>query len=107
MIKKIISYIILMAMLSIQSVAITQQELGEQIQRAYMNLQRAELKLKLRAPHLADFWMKEFTNEDGHQAELELRRLYPKEYNEYVSAKIDLDDLLYTQFLMFANGGIK
>jgi hypothetical protein len=107
MIKKIISYVILMAMLSIQSVAITQQELGEQIQRAYMNLQRAELKLKLRAPHLADFWMKEFTNEDGHQAELELRRMYPKEYHEYVSAKIDLDDLLYTQFLMFANGGIK
>lgn len=107
MIKKIISYVILMAMLSIQSVAITQQELDEQIQRAYMNLQRAELKLKLRAPRLADFWMKEFTNEEGHQAELELRRMYPKEYNEYVSAKIDLDDLLYTQFLMFANGGIK
>lgn len=107
MIKKIISYIILMAMLSIQSVAITQQELDEQIQRAYMNLQRAELRLKLRAPRLADFWMKEFTNEEGHTAGLELRRLYPKEYNEYVSAKIDLDDLLYTQFLMFANGGIK
>lgn len=107
MIKKIISYIILMAMLSIQATALTPQELQEQIQIAYSNLQKAELRLKLRAPHLADFWMKEFTNEDGHQAELELRRLYPKEYNEYLSAKIDLDDLLYTQFLMFANGGIK
>lgn len=107
MIKKIISCIVLMAMLSIQSVAMTQQELDEQIQRAYNDLQRAELRLKLRAPRLADFWMKEFTNEEGHAAGLELRRLYPKEYNEYVSAKIDLDDLLYTQFLMFANGGIK
>lgn len=112
MFKKIMLFILLSAQLLILSAqcpaeAITPEEIHEQIQRAYENLQRAELRLKLRAPHLADFWMKEFTNEDGHQAELELRRLYPKEYNEYVSAKIDLDDLLYTQFLMFANGGIK
>lgn len=83
--------------------AITPEELHEQIKQAYIEVKQAELRLKLKAPHLTEFWIRENTNEEGHKAELEIRLLYPKEYMEYISAKIDLDDLLYTQFLMFAN----
>lgn len=84
--------------------AITPTELQEQIQRALETIRQAELKLRLRAPHLTDIWIKEKTNDEGHAAELELRRLYPKEYMDYIVARSDLDDLLYTQYLIFANG---
>ena len=84
--------------------SITPDELHEQIKQAYIDVKQAELRLKLKAPHLTEFWIRENTNEEGHKAELELRRLYPKEYMDYITAKIDLDDLLYTQYLMFANG---
>ena len=84
--------------------AITPEELHEQIKYAYNLVKHTELVLMLRAPRLTELWLREKTNDEGHEAEIELRRLYPQEYMDYVSAKVDLDDLLYTQFLMFANG---
>lgn len=84
--------------------AMTPEELNKQIKDAFITLQQAELKLKLRAPRLADFWIRERTNDEGHAAEMEIRRLFPKEYKEYIDARSDLDDLLYTQYLMFVNG---
>lgn len=84
--------------------AITPEEINEQIRYAYNLVKHTELVLMLRAPRLTELWLREKTNDEGHEAEIELRRLYPQEYMDYVSAKVDLDDLLYTQFLMFANG---
>ena len=103
MLKKIIGFLVFFWLLSVQVLAITPQELDEQIHHAQDNLQRAELQLRLRAPNLSELWLKEFTNDDGHDAEVEIRRLFPKEYMDYITAKIDLDDLLYTQYLMFVN----
>ena len=87
--------------------AITPAEVQEQIQRALETIKQAELKLRLRAPHLTDIWIREKTNDEGHAAEVELRRLYPKEYMDYIVARSDLDDLLYTQYLIFVNGKAK
>ena len=84
--------------------AMTPAEVQEQIQRALEVVKRAEMKLRLRAPRLTDIWIKEKTNDEGHAAEVELRRLYPQEYMEYIAARANLDDLLYTQYLIFANG---
>lgn len=84
--------------------SITPEELEKKISHAQTVFDAAELKLKLRAPRLTDFWLREKTNEEGHKAELEIRRLHPKEYMDYITAKIDLDDLLYTQYLIFVNG---
>ena len=84
--------------------AITPEEIHQQIQDAIEILRQTELKLKLRAPRLAEIWITERTNDEGHAAEVELRRLYPKEYMDYIVAQSNLDDLLYTQYLIFANG---
>lgn len=105
-IKKIFSYLIVVAILICfgGATAITPEEIKEQIKYAVENLNQCELKLKLRAPRLTEIWITEKTNDEGHAAEVELRRLYPKEYMDYIVARSDLDDLLYTQYLIFANG---
>lgn len=84
--------------------AITPQEIHEQIQYAIILLRQAEQRLKLRNPELTNTFIMERTNDDGHDAEVELRRLYPAEYMEYIDAKSNLDSLLYTQYLIFVNG---
>ena len=84
--------------------AITPQEIHEQIQYAIILLRKAERRLKLKNPELTNTFIKERTNDDGHDAEVELRRLYPAEYMAYIEAKSNLDSLLYTQYLIFANG---
>lgn len=109
MFKKIMLLILLSAQLLILSTqcpaeAITPEEIHEQIKYAIVLLRQAEHRLRLKNPELTNTFIKERTNDDGHDAEVTLRRLYPKEYTEYIAAKSILDDLLYTQYLMFANG---
>ena len=84
--------------------AITPEEIHEQIRYAIVLVRQAEQRLRLKNPELTNTFIKERTNDEGHDAEVTLRRLYPKEYTEYIAAKSILDDLLYTQYLMFANG---
>jgi len=84
--------------------AITPEEIHEQIRYAIVLVRQAEQRLRLKNPELTNTFIKERTNDEGHEAETTLRRLYPKEYTEYIAAKSILDDLLYTQYLMFANG---
>lgn len=84
--------------------AITPEELHEQIKYAIVLVRQAEQRLRLKNPELTNTFIKERTNDEGHDAEVTIRRLYPKEYTEYIAAKSILDDLLYTQYLMFVNG---
>lgn len=84
--------------------AITPEELHEQIRYAIVLVRQAEQRLRLKNPELTNSFIKERTNDEGHEAEIMLRRLYPKEYMEYLEAHSNLDSLLYTQYLMFANG---
>ena len=84
--------------------AITPEEIHEQIKYAIVLLRQAEQRLRLKNPELTNTFIKERTNDDGHDAEVMLRNLFPKEYSEYITARSVLDDLLYTQYLMFANG---
>lgn len=112
MFKKIILFIFLSAQLIVLSAqcpaeAITPEEIHEQIRYAIVLVRQAEQRLRLKNPELTNTFIKERTNDDGHDAEVMLRNLFPREYAEYIDAKSVLDDLLYTQFLMFANGGIK
>lgn len=109
MFKKIILFVLLTAQLITLSAqctvkAITPEEIHEQIRYAIVLLRQAEQRLRLKNPELTNTFILERTNDDGHDAEVMLRRLYPKEYSEYINAKSTLDDLLYTQYLMFANG---
>lgn len=104
MAKRLLAVIVVILMCIGGAKALTPEELHQQIQYALEGVRQAELKLKQKAPRLADIWIKEKTNEEGHKAEVTLRQLYPKEYMEYLIARSNLDDLLYTQFLMFANG---
>jgi hypothetical protein len=104
MLKKILALVAVLFMCCGGASAITPEEIHEQIQYAVEIVRQAELRLKRLAPRLTDIWITERTNDEGHAAEVELRRLYPKEYMEYIVARSNLDDLLYTQYLMFANG---
>lgn len=104
MIKKILYSLILFLLCSWSVIAITPQEIQEQIKYALEIVRQAELRLKELNPELTNIWITERTNEEGHDADITLRRLYPKEYNEYIAAKSILDDLLYTQYLIFVNG---
>lgn len=108
MFKKIMLFILLSAQLLIISAqcpaeSITPEEIHEQIKYAIVLVRQAEQRLRLKNPELTNTFILERTNDDGHDAEVMLRRLYPKEYSEYINAKSALDDLLYTQYLMFAN----
>lgn len=104
MFKKIISCILFSVMLSSQVLSITPEEIHEQIRYAIVLLRQAEQRLRLKNPELTNTFIIESTNDEGHDAEVMLRGLYPKEYMEYIEAKSNLDSLLYTQYLMFANG---
>lgn len=104
MIRKIFISLLSFILSSWSVSAITPQEIQEQIKYALQILRQAELKLKELDPTLAHLLFTERTNEDGHDAEVTIRTLYPKEYMEYLEAKANLDDLLYTQYLIFANG---
>lgn len=104
MIKKILYSLILFLLFSWSVSAITPQEIQEQINYALQILRQAELNLQKLDPTLAHLLFTERTNDDGHDAEVTIRTLYPKEYMEYLEAKANLDDLLYTQYLIFVNG---
>lgn len=84
--------------------AIKPEEIQEQIKYALEIVRQTELRLKELNPELTNIWITERTNEEGHRAEVELRNLYPREYMAYLAAKSNLDDLLYTQYLIFVNG---
>ena len=84
--------------------AITPEEIHEQIRYAIVLVRQAEQRLRLKNPELTNSFIKERTNDEGHDAEVALRRLFPKEYMEYLEAKSNLDSLLYIQYLMFVNG---
>lgn len=104
MIRKIFIALLSFILSSWSVSAINPQEIQEQINYALQILRQAELKLKELDHTLANLLFTEHTNDDGHDAEVTIRTLYPKEYMDYLEAKANLDDLLYTQYLIFANG---
>ena len=104
MIRKIFIALMLFILSSWSVSAINPQEIQEQIKYALQILRQTQLNLQKLDPTLAHIFFTEYTNDKGHDAEVTIRTLYPKEYMEYLEAKSNLDDLLYTKYLIFANG---
>lgn len=80
-----------------------QDIINERIAVAQKELQASEHELFIRDPHLFSIYRNSPLDSEGHGAEIKLRMLYPIEYKRYIDAKINLDDLMYTKFLMLVN----
>lgn len=104
MIKKILCGLVLFFICAGGVKAITPEELNQRIKEATDVIEQCELRLKELNPTLTNLFLKERTNDEGHDAEIALRAMFPKQYMDYIVAKSELDSLLYTQYLIFVNG---
>lgn len=80
-----------------------QDKINKQITMAQIKLQIAEQELANKDHILFELYKNNPFDSEGHGAEIKLRMMYPVEYRRYIDAKINLDDLLYTRFLMMVN----
>lgn len=83
--------------------AMNNDNIDSKIRHAQVILAQAQKELSEKDPEKFFIYTQNPFSVDGHLAELELREKYPAEYSRYISAKLDLDDLLYLQFVIMAN----
>lgn len=83
--------------------AMNNTDIDKQIYHAQKILAASEKELSSRDMETFSIYKTNPFSAEGHLAELKLREKYPAEYSRYISAKLDLDDLLYLQFVIMAN----
>lgn len=100
----IIALVVIIVMLFICSVtAMDTRDINQRIYLAEIALKVAKKELSSRDRTLFLTYVTHPYSVSGHIAETKLREKYPAEYSRYIKAKINLDDLQYEKFLMFAN----
>ena len=79
------------------------KELREKISVAQQRFEQTKNVLREKNPKMFyDFDINKWTD-DCYAAEKFFRKHYPNEYNDYIVARIELDDLFYTLFISNAN----
>ena len=79
------------------------KEMRDKISVAQQRFEQTKNVLREKNPELFfDFDSNKWT-EKCYAAEKFFRKHYPKEYNDYIVARIELDDLFYTLFVSNAN----
>lgn len=109
MLKKIIKTILtILLFVTIFSVpastkAMNNSDLNTQIYHAQRILAASEKELSEKDMELFSLYKQNRSSTERHLAEIKLREKYPEEYSRYIEAKINLDDLMYLQFLIMVN----
>lgn len=109
MIKKISKFIfgtlmcVFISCAGVSIYAMNNSDIDTQIYHAKRILAASEKELSEKDMELFSLYKQNRSSTERHLAEIKLREKYPEEYSRYIEAKINLDDLMYLQFLIMVN----